>query len=176
MALFTRREAPPADVVAYLDRGERALAWADVDDGTVVVATPRGLWWPDDGDGHHLIGWQFVDRAVWREDVLTITAAEVLDDVLLVDLPPVAARLVKARDLPSVVRKRVEANVVRSQVRPLPGGAGRFVGRRTPGRDGVSWWVRLEPGTADNPVVRDQIDVVLAELRSQWTADPESAD
>ena len=153
-----------------LDADERVLAWADTGIGSVVVATPKGLWWPSAG-GHRRIGWQHVDKAVWRENLLVVTEAEVVDDLLLVDKAPVAAELSTPRDLPPTVRKRVEANVVRSEVLPVPGGRARFVARRVPGVDGVQWWARLEAGTADTAAAREAIALRLAALRSAWEAE-----
>lgn len=169
MRFFSRRETPPADVVALLDRDERVVSWADTDAGGVVLATPRGLWWPDPA-GQRLIGWQFVDKAVWRDGVLSVVQADVVDDFLLVDREPVHARLATPRDLPPTVRKRVEANVVRSELLGLVGGQARFVGRRVPGRDGVTWWARIESGTADTPQLRSAVSARLAILRADWEA------
>jgi hypothetical protein len=168
MALFHRREAPPADVLAALPKGERVLSWAGAESGEVVLATPRGLWWPD-ADGPRLIGWEHVDKAVWRDGQLTVTQADVVDDVLLVDRAPQTAALSVPRDLPATVRKRVESNVVRSELRSVGGGLARFVARRIPGRDGVVWWVRLEAGLLDSEQVRAQIDAERAALQTQWT-------
>jgi hypothetical protein len=165
MALFTRRERPPADVLARLDKDERVLSWADTRAGEVVVATPRGLWWPAD-DGPRRILWQHIDKAVWRDNVLTVTEADVVDDLLLVDRVPVAAALAVPRDLPPTVRKRVEGNIVRSEVATVAGGAVRFVGRRQPGRDGVAWWAHLEGATPDTEPVRAAISARLAILRA----------
>ncbi len=170
MALFSRRETPPTHVVSRLPRDERVVSWADVHDGGVVLATPRGLWWPD-SDEHRLVGWQFVDKVIWRDGTLTVVEAEVVDDLLLVDRPPISAQLTRPRDLPPTVRRRVEANVVQSELRSLPGGAGRFVARRTPGRDGVVWRVRLEPGTPDTEQLRAHAGVILGELRAEWAAE-----
>jgi hypothetical protein len=168
MALFTRRETPPADVVALLPADERVVSWGDVaDGGGVVLATPRGLWWPDPTE-QRLIGWQFVDKAVWHSDRLTVTEAEVVDDILLVDLAPVSVTLSKPRDLPPTIRKRIEANVVRSELLAVGGGAARFVARRIPGQDGVTWWARLEQGAQDSPQIRSAISARLAILRSEW--------
>jgi hypothetical protein len=167
MALFHRREAPPADALAALPKGQRVLSWASAESGDVVLATPRGLWWPD-ADGPRLIGWEHVDKAVWREGWLTVTQADVVDDVLLVDRVPQSVELSLPRDLPATVRKRVESNVVRSELRSVGGGLARFVARRIPGRDGVVWWVRLEGGLADSEQVRAQIDAERAVLQAQW--------
>jgi hypothetical protein len=170
MALLHRRPTPPADVVSRLPKHERLLSWADVAGGGVVLATPRGLWWPA-GDGVRLIGWEHVDKAVWRDDRLTVIEAEVVDDLLLVDRPAVAVELSVPRDLPAVVRKRVEGNVVRTEVRSAGAGVARFVARRIPGRDGVVWWVRLEGGVPDTPELRAQLAAELVLLREQWRDD-----
>jgi hypothetical protein len=169
MPLFHRRDSPPARIVSLLEPDDRVLSWADVDDGDVVLASRRGLWWPD-GDGPRLIGWQFVDKAVWRDGALTVIEAELVDDLLLVDRPPQTVEVATPRDLPQTVRKRVEANVVQSHVHVLPGGAGRFVARRIPGRDGLVWWVRLEPGTVDSRQVREEAGAVIEALQRQYSA------
>jgi hypothetical protein len=158
--LFGRREQPP--VIPGLEKDERVVSWADTADGQVVAATSLGLWWP----GPRRIGWQYVDKAVWRDGVLTVTEAEVLDDLLLVDRPPVSAALVTPRDLPPTVRKRVEANIVERELVAVPGGFVRFVARRVPGRDGVTWWARLEKGTPDTPAVRAAIQARITLLRA----------
>jgi hypothetical protein len=167
MALLHRRPAPPAEVVSRLPKHERVVSWADVAPAGVVIATPRGLWWPAD-DEMRLIGWEHVDKAVWRDDRLTVIEAEVVDDLLLVDRAPVSVQLSVPRDLPAVVRKRVEGNVVRTEVRSAGDGVARFVARRIPGRDGVVWWVRLEGGVTDTPQLRAQLEAELVLLREQW--------
>lgn len=167
MALF-HREAPPPDAMAVLSKGERVLSWASAESGEVVLATPRGLWWPE-AAGLRLIGWEHVDKAVWNDGRLTVTEADVVDDVLLVDRAPQSFELSEARNLPPTVRKRVEANVVRSELRSVAGGLARFVARRIPGRDGVVWWVRLEGGLVDNEQVRTQIVAERAALQAQWS-------
>ena len=159
-----RRGSPPADVLGLLDRDERVVSWAELEDGAALVATPRGLWWPAD-DGYRRIGWQFVDKAIWRDSVLSVIEADVVDDLLLVDRPAIHARLSTPRDLPPHVRKRVEGNVVRSELVEFVGGAARLVGRRVPGRDGLVWWARLADGTPDTPAVRDSVTARLSILR-----------
>lgn len=168
MPWLRRRPQPPASVLQQLDRDERVVSFADVEVG-VVVATSRGLWWPFP-DGLRRIGWEYVDKALWYEGWLTVTEADVIDDMILVDRPPVSTRIVNPRDLPPIVRKRVESSVVRSEVHPVPGGAARFVGRRIPGRDGVTWWVRLEPGTRDTTATRAGIAERVNGLRAAYSA------
>jgi hypothetical protein len=164
-ALFTRRERPPVEVVARLAKDERVVSWADTSDDDVVVATPLGLWWPDGGELRRIL-WQHIDKAVWREDVLTVIEADVVDDLLLVDRPPVAARLSRPRDLPPTVRKRVEGNIVQSELATVPGGSVRFVGRRVPGQDGVTWWAHLEGATPDTAELRSAIRARVTTLRA----------
>lgn len=163
MALRRRRERPPT--WPGLEPDERVVSWADTAEGAVVAATARGLWWPT-GDGPRLIAWQHVDKAVWRDGVLSVVQADVVDDELLVDRPAVTARLSVPRDLPPTVRKRVEANIVATELVSVGGGAVRFVGRRQPGRDGVTWWAHLEPGTPSSEAVRSAVRARLARLRA----------
>ncbi len=169
MRLFHRRDAPPAEVLAHLPRGERVVSWADLVDGGVVVATPAGLWWPD-ADAYRLIDWPHIIKATWRDARLTIFEADVVDDLLLVDRVPVSAELSVPRDLPPVVRKRIETNVVHSQVHPVPGGSARFVARRIPGHDGLRWWARLDDGVRDTAEVRAAVAARRDQLAAEHTA------
>jgi hypothetical protein len=169
MALFHHRDQPPEQLRARLPRGERVISWADATDGSVVLATLRGLWWPAAAAGEHrLIGWQYVTKATWQGHVLTVIEAEVIDDVLLHDREPVALALGTPRDLPPTVRKRVEANIARSELVKVGGGAARFVARRVPGRDGLTWWARLEPGTPETADTLAAVRARLAILRAEW--------
>jgi hypothetical protein len=166
---FHRRETPPADLVAQLPPDERVVSWADVRGGGAVLATPAGLWWPVEA-GPRRIGWQFITKAIWQDGALSVIEADLVDDLLLVDRAPVAVELEVPRDLPPVVRKRIESNVVRSEVIAVIGGAARFVARRVPGQDGLRWWARLEDGTPDTDQVRSAISARLAILRAQHEA------
>ena len=165
MGWFARRERPPAEVVAAVGKDERIVSWADTADGGLVVVTPKGLWWPA-SDGLRCMQWQHIDKVIWQDGRLFVTEADVVDDLLLVDRPPVSAALEKPRDLPPVVRKRVEANIVRTELVSVPGGAVRFVGRKQPGRDGVTWWARLEPGTLDSEDLRSAVRARVEILRA----------
>jgi hypothetical protein len=170
MRLFGRPERPPAELVALLEQDERVVSWADAAEGGVVAATPRGLWWPFP-DGPRRIAWQHVDKAIWREGVLTVIEAEVVDDVFLVDRPPVSVALTVPRDLPPTVRKRVEANIVERELVTVTGGAVRFVTRRRPGQDGLTVWARLEPGTPDTDDLRAAVRSRVELLRARASAD-----
>jgi hypothetical protein len=168
MALFHRRETPPADLLALLGKDERVVSWADTPDGA-VAATQYGLWWPEAG-GHRLIRWQHVDKAVWRDDYLIVVEADVVDDAFLVDRAPVSVRVTVPRDLPPTVRKRVEGNIVERELLSVGGGAVRFVARREPGRDGLQWWARLEPGTPATEATRRAVLARLEKLRARPAA------
>jgi hypothetical protein len=166
--VFRRRESPPAALVAAVGKDERIVSWADTEDGAVVAVTPSGLWWPEPA-GPRCIPWQRIDKVVWRDGRLTVIEADVEDDLLLVDRPAVAAVLTAPRDLPPTVRKRVEANIVRTELATVDGGAVRFVARRQPGRDGVTWWARLEPGTPDSAELRSAVRARVEKLRAAPT-------
>ena len=166
MKLFRRRDEPPAEALAQLPRDERVVSWADVVGG-VVIASPAGLWWPQAEEHLRLIAWQHITKAIWRDTRLGVIEADVVDDLLLVDRDPVWVEVSVPRDLPPTVRKRVESNVVRSQVYPVLGGAARFVARRIPGEDGVHWWARLEDGTPDLPEVRTSVAERIDVLRTE---------
>jgi hypothetical protein len=165
MKLFTRRNRPPTDIVTAVGSDDRVLSWADTDSGSVVAASMRGLWWPR-RDGPRLIGWQLIDKVTWSSGVLSVIEAEVVEDFLLVDKAAVIARLTVPRDLPPTIRKRVEANIVRSELLTVGGGAVRFVARRQPGENSVTWWARLEGGTPDNDRVRSAVRARLSILRA----------
>ena len=161
-----RREQPPASLVALLDRDERVVSWADTSDGSVIAATPLGLWWPFP-DAPRRMQWEHIDKVTWREGgEFSVVEADVVDDLLLVDRPTVSAVLATPRDLPPTVRKRVEGNIVQRELVSVPGGAVRFVARRRPGVDGLTWWAHLEPGTPDSESVREAIRARVALLRA----------
>lgn len=165
-AVFGRRGRPPAEAVGVLAQGEHVVSWADTANEDVVLATPRGLWWPDP-TGRRRIAWEHVDKVVWQDNILSVIEAEIVDDALLVDRPAVYAKLTVPRDLPPVIRKRVQQNIVKNELLAIAGGGVRFVARRLPGRDGLAWWARLEPGTPDTATVRSAIAARLEILRQE---------
>lgn len=175
MAVFRRRRLDPAvnKTISDTDRDDRVVAWATVAGDRYVVATVRGLWWPTAGDdpaAMRRIPWELVDKAVWRDGVLIVIEAEVLDDLILVDRSPTALPLLEPGEVPAQVRRRVESSVVRSEIVPVTGGQARIVARRVPGRDGLTWWARLEGSTPDNLVVRDQVQERIARFTAEEAA------
>jgi hypothetical protein len=166
------RNRPPAAVLAVqalLERDDRVLSWALTVEGNAVVASRFGLWWPEPGRSR-LINWERIDKATWKDDTVTVIEADLVDDLLLVDREPVSASLAAPRDLPPTIRRRVQSGVVASELVAGGGVSMRVVGRRVPGRDGVSWWARLEPGVPDIAPTREIVHDVLDARRAQQSA------
>jgi hypothetical protein len=166
VALLSRWVRPPAEFRSLLTGTERVLAQAE-GDPAVVVATNLGLWLPADGPaGWRRISWHRVVKATWTDGRLEVVEGELDGDGVVLDLAPVSIALSEPRNLPSVVRTRVETSIARSEQVAVPGGSGRVVARREPGVDGVTWTARLDTGTIDTPAAR----AVLAEYRRQAAA------
>ncbi|GIJ78429.1 hypothetical protein SAMN05443287_109156 [Micromonospora phaseoli] len=174
MKLFRRRPKLPPAARPPLERDERVLAWAAVGNGEgdgVVVATNLGLWLPGRG---HRIGWHDIVKAVWSGRELTVTPGELAAErdgyQVVVDCPAEQYLLLDPGDLPHQVRTRVTRSVAYTQHHALPGGSGRIVGRRVSGVDGLTWMVRLDPGTpADDEAVLAETDRLVAAARAATT-------
>jgi hypothetical protein len=169
MRLFHKPEKVPAEAVAQLDRDERVVSWAPVPGGA-VVATPLGLWLPGHPDR---LAWHLIDKATWQNNVLTIIPALDSGDGVLVEQPPRAVRLDHPRDIPQTVRVRVQKAIAFTRHYPLSTDSGprrgvRVVGRRVPGRDGVSWQLVFDPGVdRDDPTVRAAADAFVDQARAE---------
>ena len=171
MKLFHRREKPPAEAVARLDRDERVVSWAPVPGGA-VVATPLGLWLPGHPDR---MSWHLIDKVTWRSNVLTLIPAVDSGDGVLVEQSPRSVRLDEPRDIPQTVRVRVEKAIAFTRHHPLPGALEtgvrrgvRVVGRRVPGRDGISWQLVFDPGIdRDDPSVRAAASAYVDQARAE---------
>ena len=161
------RERPPAEAVAGLDRNERVVSWASTVDGGAAVATQRGLWLQGP-DGAERLPWHLVDKVTWRGGTLTVTAATDRGDGVLDEQPPRSVRLARPRDLPPTVRVRVERSIAFTRHHPVPGGGVRVIGRRIPGRDGVSWQLLFDRGVdPDDPAVRSRTAQVVDQARAE---------
>jgi hypothetical protein len=166
MALFGRRLRPPAELRSLFGEHERLLAMAE-DGAAAVAATQLGLWLPatlepadspgvpgGQAPGWRRIGWDRVVKATWGEGGLQVVEG-VLDDAgVVTDLPTLTLRLAEPRNLPAVVKTRVEASIARWEQVRVPGGTGRIVARRRPGADGLVWTARLDSGTPDSTPAR----------------------
>ena len=147
MSFLRRRPKLPAALKPALEPEERVLTWAPVADGKALVATNFGLWLPD---GKRL-GWHEIHKAAWSGRELRVTPAEVAEDrdeyLVLVDGPVVGFLLLEPGELPDQVRTRVTRSVAYTAHHQLNAGGVRVVGRRVPGRNGLSWAVRYDSGT-----------------------------
>ncbi len=161
MGLLARWERPPARFRALLTGQERVLAMGDAGD-RVLLATQQGLWLPDESDaGWRLLRWDRVVKATWQDDAVELVEGDLGADGIVTDLEPVHFRLTTPRNLPQVVRTRVETSIARTEQVSVPGGTARLVARRVPGIDGVTWTARLDTGTAATEaavlVLREQL-------------------
>jgi hypothetical protein len=170
MRLFARADAHAPDAVRKVVGNERLLAWAMSADDMVVAATPTGLWWAGSPTRElELLPWWRIDKAVWRDELLTITAADV-DDMLLVERRAVSVRLAEPGAVPAVVRKRVEGSIRKNEHVDLPSGSVRVVARTVAGQDGLTWLARLEPGSYDSPALRAELTDLITQLTEQSDA------
>jgi len=171
--MFGRNRLPtPATAALALERDERVIGWAQTPGGSYVIATNLGLWWPGAAAGTggrpaRRIAWYLINKAVWSEDGLAITEAEIIDDLLLVERPELRAQLVEQRKLPAVVRNRVEASVAQTHEVTLSEGVARIVGRRVSGQDGLSWWAVLVASTPDTALVRAEVGGLIERFRAE---------
>jgi hypothetical protein len=167
-----RRERPPPEALGRLDSDERVVSWAALDDGSVVVATQRGLWLPA-ADGGERVLWHLVDRAVWREGTLTLVTAVDSGDGVLEEQPARSVRLSTPRDLPPTVRARVQGTIgYSSHHRLQPAGGVYVVGRRVPGRDGLTWQLVFDAGTdRSDPLLRVQAARLVDEAKVETGSD-----
>jgi hypothetical protein len=162
MRLLRRRIKLPAGLRALLEPGERLLGLADSGPGT-VAATQFGLWIPA-AAGWRRIDWDTVVKATWTEAGLQLVEGALDEQGVVTDLPPVRLAPAEPRNLPTVVRARVEHSIGRWEQVHVPGGTGRIVGRRRPGVDGLRWTARLDTGTPDSPQARRVLADYLARI------------
>jgi hypothetical protein len=162
MPLFSRRRRAPESVKQLrLESGERRVAWALSRDGMPVVATGAGLYLP----GAARLDWEQVERALWREPVLTVlelAEVEASGTAHVVELD-----LSDGTDMPEVVRARVSASVAwSSHVRLAPAGGVRIVGRRRPGLEVFDWQLVFDRDTdPHDPQLRAQAEQHLEAAR-----------
>ncbi len=168
-----RRRRLPAEARRPLDANEHVVSWAACRDGGHLVATNHGLWLPERDER---LGWHEIHKATWSGRVLSVlpgtlvTAAgdapEAPVDVVA-DAEPVDCALTEPGDLPQQVRTRVTRSVAYTAHHELPNGGVRVVARRVPGRNGLSWAVRYDPGTillgADHDQLRELVEHARAD-------------
>lgn len=168
MKLFHKRERPPAEALAPLDKDERVVSWATAPGGAAVLATPKGLWLPGIPDR---LPWHLIDKAVWKDGILSVIPAVDTGDGVLAEQPARAVRLSVPRNLPHTVRVRVQKAIAFTRHHPLPGGTRkgvRVVGRRVPGEDGVTWQLVFDPGVdPGDPAVRTAATAYVEQARAE---------
>ncbi|MBL7256195.1 hypothetical protein [Paractinoplanes lichenicola] len=199
MNFLRRKPSLPAALKPQLDKEERVVAWALVSDERAVVATNHGLWLPGSpagsssggsapagsssagsrpaGSSARRLGWHEIHKAAWSGRELRITPAEQAEErdgyAVLVDGPIQSFLLLEPGQLPDQVRTRVTRSVAYTTHHPLPSGAGgvRVVGRRVPGRNGLSWAVRYDSGTPVTlPAVIELTDELVATAQGTMAA------
>jgi hypothetical protein len=171
--LLRRKPKLPAALRPALDPDERVVAWAALDGDRALVATNHGLWLPD---GKRL-GWHEIHKAAWSGRELRITPADLAEDreeyVVLVDGPVASFLLLEPGEVPDQVRSRVTRSVAYTSHHPLSAGGVRVVGRRVPGRNGLSWAVRYDAGTPVQLAAVTELTGQLVSAAREATAPPE---
>jgi hypothetical protein len=165
-----------AVVQASPDPDERILAWGVLDGGEGwLAATSRGLRRVpadlalDRADGVGVLPWHQVGSAKWKTvadgGMFTVVPLTEVEPGVQARLPAVRHVLADARDLPGVVRRRVDQTVVASRRAPLPSGGGVIlVARRVPGQAAREWTVVFDDDAdRSDPVAREFAREKLAE-------------
>ena len=140
-----RRPLVPPAAAAHLDPDERPLAWAQATTGQIVLATPRGLHIVGKSE-HRLIGWHEISKGVWRDDILSITESQEVDEHQIIDRAPWSLSFTEPGNVPVVLRQRVESSIAATRFYRLSKGAVWLIGRKIPGQDGLVWQYRAERG------------------------------
>jgi len=155
--------------LADLERDERVLAWGATDDGEPMLATQLGLWAPMP-DGRRRIGWHEINKAAWKEGLLTVTEAVHVESDVVEDAAPCRWSIAEPGKLPVIIRKRVEGSVAFTEHHSVGAVGVRVVARRVPGRNGLSWWVRYDrPGDHERPDVPAKVEALLTEAQARMT-------
>jgi hypothetical protein len=151
--MFRRRKLPASARPPLADH-ERILAFAGTTADAVVVVTNLGLWLPGIS-GPARLGWHEIHKAKWSGRLLHIVPAHEVAAhetyVEMADGDPLTVTLLDPGKVPEQVRARVSRSVAYTSYHPLPAGGVRVVARRVPGRDGLRWTVRYDPGTQPEP-------------------------
>jgi hypothetical protein len=173
---FARAPEPVRAVVAASDDpDERVLAWGELAGGGWLVATSRGLRTvtPDGREDGGALRWHEVAAARWQAAAtgggrFVVTPLAEVEPGVQTRLAEERHVLTDARELPGVVRRRVDQTVVTSRRVPLPGGGSvLLVARRLPGQAAREWTVvfdtdeqRADPAARE--VARQKLDEAVA--------------
>ena len=175
MALFARRQRPPAALSAALGADESLFANVGLVDGGWLAVTRFGLWLvPAEGEPQRW-GWPSISKAVWQPPVLRVTRSQVVGTLagaeVIVDQDPVAFELARDSRLTDQVHQRVRGGIVVAEHREYGERGWWLVLRRVPGRDGLSAQVRADQGT-DLEVVADQVAAHVNQLTAEYVPRP----
>jgi hypothetical protein len=163
-----RGTRPPSAALSWLEPGERVTAWGRTPDGSALLATPLGLWCAGER-----LGWHEVHKARWDAGVLTVVPSVEASPGVREDAPPRRYPIVEANGLPEEVRARVTRSVAYSTHHRLGEGGVRIVARRVPGRDGLSWAVRYDPGTSRDAESDRRVAELLDAARAETAPPPD---
>ncbi|GAA2640281.1 hypothetical protein [Paractinoplanes durhamensis] len=176
MSFLRRKPKLPAELRPALGKDERVVAWSAVptpEGERALVATNHGLVLPD---GKRL-GWHEIHKAAWSGQELRVTPAEPAEDrdeyAVLVDGPVLSFLLLEPGQLPDQVRNRVTRSVAYTSHHTLTTGGVRVVGRRVPGRNGLSWAVRYDAGTPVKLPALVELTGELVSAAQEATAPPD---
>jgi hypothetical protein len=174
-SLFRRRRLPDGARPA-LDRDERILAWGGAANDAVVIVTNYGLWLPG-LSGSARLGWHEIHKATWSGRALVVVPAREVAShgtyTEMADDDTVSITLLDPDKVPDQVRARVTKSVAYTSHHVLPGGGVRVVARRVPGRDGLRWTVRYDPGTPSAPdAATDLVAAASAAITGGQTVAP----
>ena len=164
MKPFWSRTSAPSVSVA---QGERVLASAAADDGTVLAGT-RDAFYVARGEETRRVPWEQVEAADWDRDTDTFRLSEV--GTWGEQRPVHTATLADPGRLLELVRERVTASVVLQRHVTVSGRRGlRVIARRAPsGSGGVEWVYEYDEGVdPDDPAVRDVARATLEAMRRE---------
>jgi hypothetical protein len=154
-----RRAPRPTSLI----RGERLLAWAETDDGSLVGGSRDALHLP----AGERLAWEEVATADWDVDERRLHVVEVGEFGQVQSEHRLV--LTDPDRLLSLVRERVTASIVVQRPVSVRQRLGvRIIGRRAPGHPGpIAWFVEYDAGLdpADTSVA-DVVDTALAAARA----------
>jgi hypothetical protein len=170
VASLRRRTAVPVGVrsALTLERGERVLAAAQLQDRRWVVASTRALHVaPEGAAAGERHGWDQVAAAVWSDTATMLQVTWVGERTQ--SLLEFGSSEGAAGFLPEVIRERVGASVVLSRRIAVTGRRGvRIAIRRTaPGAELTTQIVPDRGVDLTDPELAARVDAVIADLREQ---------
>lgn len=146
--------------------GERILAWARIDDGTLIAGTRAALYWSQSGGQPARLSWDEIEAADWDQDTsrLRVSAIGSWGE----SRPEYAWTVAAPGRLLELVRERVSASVVFQQHVPVSGPRGvRVVARRDArGSEPLRWFFEYDEGIdPEDPEVQRVAHAALAAAR-----------